>query len=408
MFFDLARKPVPYIRLSITGVFMGLANLVPGVSGGTMVLALGLYDEFIEAMSSISRFRLTLRPLVVLALLFGVSAVSVLVFASAIQFTMEMFRPGMLALFIGMTLGGAPTLWKEMRPHAGSTVGAAVAGFIVMAAVALLLKPGTLPITWPILFIAGIIGSSAMILPGISGSYLLLIMGLYLPIIGGVSNFKDALSARDISLAISVGMGIILPVGLGVVTGIVAFSNLLNFLLTRHHKLTVGFLFGLLVGSVLGLYPFQTQSFDKLPRRGVTMPDGSTELRVIAHGWTATEGDAILAKLKAVETAKVSVKILGSSDQIPAAANIEAARAAEAVIIAFDQNVPRDVRRMADTKDANGKRVELVIVPDTRFSPGRAGLVVLLVLVGFACTILLGRFGGEEKPKEAAMGAPIS
>ena len=271
---------IPYLRLSITGLFMGLANLVPGVSGGTMVVALGLYQEFIDAMAKVTRLRFSLRPIMVLGMLFGIAAFTVLAFSTVIEMAMLAFLPAMLALFIGMTLGGGPTLWRDLDKGNPSRFLFIAIGFAAMAVVALALRPGAIEPNWILFFIGGVVGSAAMILPGISGSYLLLVMGLYLPIISGISEFRHALSTRDVELMMGLAFSLILPVGLGLVVGIVALSNVLKFLLDRFHQPTTGVLLGLLVGSVLGLYPFRAPDFDKMPRHAVEQA-GARELRVM-------------------------------------------------------------------------------------------------------------------------------
>ncbi|MDC0294860.1 DUF368 domain-containing protein, partial [Mariniblastus sp.] len=107
------------------------------------------------------------------------------------------------------------------------------------------------------LFIAGLAGASAMILPGLSGGYLLLLLGQYVPILGAIDQFKDALSSRDLAAAVSPGLTVLLPVGLGVVGGVLIVGNLLEWLLRKYQKATLGMLLGLLLGSTVGLWPFQ-------------------------------------------------------------------------------------------------------------------------------------------------------
>ena len=96
-----------------------------------------------------------------------------------------------------------------------------------------------------------------MILPGVSGGYLLLVMGMYVPILSGIDAFKESLSAMEVDQLMAPTVGVVIPVGLGVVFGIVAVSNVLKWLLERYERLTLGFLLGLLVGAVVGLWPFQ-------------------------------------------------------------------------------------------------------------------------------------------------------
>lgn len=386
-------KPLPIARLSITGAFMGLANLVPGVSGGTMVLALGLYDEFINAMASVTRLRPTRRSLTVLALLFGTSLVTILLFSSVIQFLMEMFKPGMLALFIGMTLGGAPALWKDLKPLRADAWVSMVGGLLLMAAVALILKPGIVEPNFILLFVGGIIASSAMILPGISGSYMLLIMGLYLPIIAGVSSFKDALRGGDFGAVMSIGLTIGLPVGLGIVVGLVGFSSLLKFLLDRYHRPTLGFLLGLLVGSVIGLYPFQQMSFDKLPRYAQSAEVGPSVLNVTVYG--AAESDhPVREQIRRLESERLKVVFIPPFSESPTVESVTAARETGTVLIAYDQTVPREVRKAAADKKAG--KVELILVPNAEFSPLKAFLCIVLAVVGLLVTLGLGRLGGEK------------
>jgi putative membrane protein len=111
--------------------------------------------------------------------------------------------------------------------------------------------------SFPVLLFAGLAGASAMILPGVSGGYLLLVLGQYVPILAGIEAFMDALKARDPAAAMDPALGVVLPVGIGVVLGVVGVSNLLKWLLARHGKATLGVLLGLLVGAVVGLWPFQ-------------------------------------------------------------------------------------------------------------------------------------------------------
>jgi putative membrane protein len=121
-------------------------------------------------------------------------------------------------------------------------------------------------------------GASAMILPGVSGGYLLLVLGQYVPILGAVDTFKQALlgggdgGGIDIALAMQAAT-ILVPVGLGVLAGVLGVSNLLGWLLRRFRKPTLGVLLGLLLGAVLGLWPFQRSAEPEMGRtwRGVVV-----------------------------------------------------------------------------------------------------------------------------------------
>jgi putative membrane protein len=111
----------------------------------------------------------------------------------------------------------------------------------------------------PLLMLSGLAGASAMILPGISGGYLLLLLGQYEPILAAIDEVKQGLigpAGFDLTRILD-SMNVVIPVGIGVVLGVVGVSNLLRWLLDRYEKPTLGVLLGLLLGAVVGLYPFQ-------------------------------------------------------------------------------------------------------------------------------------------------------
>jgi putative membrane protein len=148
------------------------------------------------------------------------------------------------------------------RPSSGSLWIGATFGFVVMVALALAQASGVSAgggeeRNFALLVVAGVAGASAMILPGVSGGYLLLVLGQYVAILGGIDELVGALKARDLSAIWAPALEVVLPVGLGVVIGVVAVSNLLKVLLARYERPTLGALLGLLLGAVVGLWPFQ-------------------------------------------------------------------------------------------------------------------------------------------------------
>lgn len=244
------------------GLLMGMANLVPGISGGTMLLAAGIYPEFIEGIAEVTRLRFPMRSLVVLGVVTVSAMISILLGAGLIKELVLDHRWVMYSLFIGLTLGGVPVVWALVgKPDARVWAGA-VAGFLGMAALAVAQMSGaagggSTTASAPFFFVGGIAGASAMILPGVSGSYLLLVLGLYVPILTGVDHVKHALKALDVGAMVEPTIGVVAPVGVGVVVGIVLVSNAIKWLLDHQRQLTLGVLLGLLVGAVVGLYPFQ-------------------------------------------------------------------------------------------------------------------------------------------------------
>ncbi len=263
--------PTLITRSAFGGFLMGLANLVPGISGGTMLLAAGIYPKFIDSLSDVTRLKFRFSSLLTLGCVVAAAGIGILFLAGTLKDLVIDHRWVMYSLFIGLTLGGLPVVWKMARPASASLVAAAIVAFAAMVLLAYLQGAGVVGSTgsnFLTLFLAGLAGASAMILPGLSGGYLLLLMGQYVPILDAIDKFKDALSARDVGAAMEPAMGVLLPVGLGVVFGVVLVGNLLKFLLSRYRKATLGFLMGLLIGSVAGLWPFR---IGEMPEVGDTV-----------------------------------------------------------------------------------------------------------------------------------------
>ncbi len=246
------------LRGVLGGVLLGLATLVPGISGGTMLVSAGVYPRFVAGVAELSTLRIRWNSLAIVGTI-GVSAMAaILLLAGVIKDLVIDHRWIMYSLFIGLTLGGLPVVWRMVRrPDRRLWLGA-VAGFAAMAVLALAKGDGTAGGSGPVLLgVAGLAGASAMILPGISGGYLLLLLGQYVPILSGIAAFKTALKAGDLGAAMEPAVGVMLPVGIGVVVGIAVVSNAVRWLLVHHRQATLGVLLGLLVGAVLGIWPFQ-------------------------------------------------------------------------------------------------------------------------------------------------------
>ena len=240
---------------------MGLANLVPGISGGTMLLAAGVYPRFIEALADLSSLRFRKSALAVLGLIGTAAALAILLGAGPVKDAVVEHRWAMYSLFIGLTLGGVPVLWEMARPPSRLFWAAAAVGLTAMAALAWLQvassgegahREGAL-----VMFVAGVAGASAMILHGVSGGYLLLVLGVYVPVLSAIDALKQALKANALASAYEPILGVVLPVGVGVAVGILLISNVIKLVLQRYEQPTLGMLMGLLVGAVLGLWPFQ-------------------------------------------------------------------------------------------------------------------------------------------------------
>ncbi len=236
---------------------MGMANLVPGISGGTMLLAVGIYSAFIDAIADVTTFRFNRRALLTLGCVVGSAFLIILLGAGSIKDFVVFHRWIAYSLFIGLTFGGVPLIWRLAKPVGTAFWIGTIVGFGVMVLMAIGLSgQGEGSSSYGMLFLAGIIGSVAMVLPGISGGYMLLLLGQYEVILGAVDSFKQGLKAMDLRLLLE-SAKIVVPVGVGVVAGVAGVSNLLKWLLKRFEAGTLGVLFGLLLGAVIGLWPFQ-------------------------------------------------------------------------------------------------------------------------------------------------------
>jgi len=238
------------VRSHAGGLFMGLANLVPGISGGTMLVATGIYTRFVEAVAEVTTLKFRARSLLVLALVGATALLAILLLAGTVKGLVEEQRWIMYSLFIGLTLGGVPIVWRMARPASSALFAGAAAGVAVMAVTTFVHVQGEGSDGAVFLFIGGVAGASAMILPGISGAYLLLVLGQYQTILGAVDQLKHGEAAA--------AAHVLVPVGLGMAAGIAGVSNLIRWTLHRYEQATLGVLLGLLFGSVLGLWPFQT------------------------------------------------------------------------------------------------------------------------------------------------------
>jgi putative membrane protein len=264
--------PPPLHKTCIGGLLMGIANLIPGVSGGTMILAVGIYTEFIDSVADVSVLRLSRRRILFLGAVGVCALVGIKGFAPVILYLLFHHTTAMYALFIGMTLGGAPLLWRSLAKGGAGWYVAIAIGFLIMVAIASARRTDGLPEGRLVDVVVGCVAAVTMVLPGISGSYMLLIMGQYERVVQSV---------RDMNFSI------IIPVGIGVVLGVVLLSNALKFLLHRYERATIGFLLGMLLGSVISLWPFgQKPSPDALAGRD------DTELitYAAAHGIDGVDG----------------------------------------------------------------------------------------------------------------------
>ena len=226
-----------------------------------MLLACGVYPLLVNSVADLTTSRIEKYQLLTLATV-GVSAVSAAsLLAPVLGSTLDRYPVAMYSLFLGLTLGGLPLLWQAVKPADRTTVFCAIVAFGTMAIletissnVTMLSGSESSP-QYLLLFSSGVLGGAAMILPGLSGAYILLILGQYRTVVGAISLMSEALRHQQWS-ALMDPVGVLLPFGLGVAFGIFGVSNVVKLLLERYRRQTFGFLFGLLLGAVISLWPF--------------------------------------------------------------------------------------------------------------------------------------------------------
>ncbi len=271
------------------GALMGLANLVPGVSGGTMLLAAGVYPQCLDAFARLAMLRPDRRAVALLLSVAGAGSAVILLLAGPVRDLVVDHRWAMYSVFLGSTLGGVRPLWKLIGgPDAKVWIGAAT-GLAAMAATVIVPagSPGVGSEQALILFLAGLGAFAAMILPGLSGGYVLVLSGQYVPILGAVDGLKAAaLGHGGIRMEALLGSAEVLaPFALGGLLGLAGITGLVRLLLRKHRSLMLGFLLGLLVGAVLGLWPFAT------PAAALALPaplQGLAALALALLGFLAT------------------------------------------------------------------------------------------------------------------------
>lgn len=237
----------------LKGIVIGIANIIPGVSGGTMMVSMGIYDKIIGSINQLLRhFVQSIKTLFPYIIGMGIGIVGL---SFAIEYLFGNFPLQTALLFIGLILGGLPVILKKVKGRKPEALGIAL--FLLFFALIIgiqMLKNGndvTLTLNLGLiikLFFIGVLASATMVIPGVSGSMILMAVGYYNPIIETVNGFIKAVFAFHISEAFSY-VGILLPFGIGVVLGIFAIAKLIEFLLSRFERLTYFAILGLIVAS---------------------------------------------------------------------------------------------------------------------------------------------------------------
>ena len=269
----MKRSLIDYLIISLKGMAMGAADVVPGVSGGTIAFISGIYEELIESLNNINssifkelrskgikRSWEKLNGPFLLALMSGV-LISIFSLAKGVEWLLE-YHPILLwAFFFGLVAASIvyiskqikTTLWDiaGLKVFLAITIGGSIAYFITI------LNPIESSDSNLFLFFAGALAICAMILPGISGAFILVIIGAYSPVLEAISN-------RDIKT--------ILIIGTGAIVGLLSFSKLLRWLFKSYNQLTLAVLTGFMIGSLNKIWPWKVALTYRINSKGIEVP----------------------------------------------------------------------------------------------------------------------------------------
>ena len=273
------------VILILKGILMGIANIIPGVSGGTIAVVLRIFDEMIEAINNFYKSRdKFVKYVKFLVPLFLGALIGVGAFSKLIEFSLERFSLPTSMFFVGLVVGSIPLIYSKAKERELKPVYliSSVAAFLVVVAFSLLKEPdatGASLVLTPFVFIklllCGLIASAAMVVPGISGSFVMVLLGVYTRFVTAISDFLDEIrllitNIGELGLFESVGhlfssesFFIISAMGIGVVLGILIISKIIEILLKRFYSWTYFAILGLIFGSVFSIFkdPLTYQSY---------------------------------------------------------------------------------------------------------------------------------------------------
>lgn len=254
--------------ISVKGIAMGAADVVPGVSGGTIAFITGIYEELINSIKSVNpaslkllfrgrwkEFWKVINGNFLISLLAGIF-ISILSLARVIRFLLETYPVLVWSFFFGLIVASAIFVARYVKKWNLGVAVTAIAG-VAIAWIITVMTPAEANTTWWFIFISGAIAICAMILPGISGSFILVLMGMYKFILEAVGNFN---------------IPVVLLFLAGAAIGIISFSNVLSWLLRKYHDLTIGLLAGFMIGSLNKVWPWKNVVETFVDRHGEIKP----------------------------------------------------------------------------------------------------------------------------------------
>ncbi len=247
------------IKNVMKGIIIGLANIIPGVSGGTLAVSMGIYDKLIHCITHLFS-ELKNNILFLLPIMIGMG-IAIVGSTFGIDFLFEKFPMETNFLFIGLIVGSLPPVYNKVK---GNTIkkGHIISAFVFFAIVvglALLNEQAgaSVELTTSIfsltkLFIVGVIAAATMVIPGVSGSMMLLLLGYYNPILGAIKSFIVSVFSMNINGIID-GIFILTPFGIGVIVGIFAIAKIIEVIFEKYPDYAYWSIIGLIVASPIAI-----------------------------------------------------------------------------------------------------------------------------------------------------------
>ena len=254
----------------LKGMVMGIANVIPGVSGGTMAVSMGIYDKLIGSITHLFK---DLKKSIITLLPIGLGMViGILALARVIEYMFERIPVQTNTFFIGLIAGGLPMIIKEVKGQKIKLSG--IVGFLVFFVLVIgmaaldgasgnnaELSKGITDIIK--LFGAGVVAAATMVIPGVSGSMMLMLLGYYEPVISAVNEAVDGLRGVE-GASFASALFVLIPFGIGVVIGIFAIAKLIEWLFSKF-KLTVYWaIIGLISASPVAIIMMNSESFKNI------------------------------------------------------------------------------------------------------------------------------------------------
>lgn len=239
-----------YIRPLIAGLLMGLANIIPGVSGGTIAVITGIFEKLIGTLNSLSRFKLRRIELIFLVILAVGELAGLAIGSSILVWAFKNYPFYTYSFFFGLILFSIYTLKDEMETF---RIVEFLAGVLLVVIPYLISKPttigtaDTMHVNYIFLFLSGIIAGTSMILPGLSGSLVLMLLGFYDGAIQAIGRITKQPALSDIIY--------LLVLGIGTVLGIFLIAKLMEILFAKAKESIMNFILGLVAGSLYPITP---------------------------------------------------------------------------------------------------------------------------------------------------------